>query len=223
MKIIKVEQGSEEWRRARAGRLTASVAADMLATRRDKKEAAPRRDLRSRLVLEQITGNPKPPGFMSEDIKRGYELEPVARRRYQVVAGELVDQVGFIQHDDLMAGASPDGIIPGDTPIDGVLEIKCRREANHLEILRESQAADRENRAPLFPDIYAPQCWHLMWITGARWVDLVSFCPSFPAHQQLVIRRLLAERFDARAYEMLVRIFLGEVDKERQEVSGATR
>jgi len=47
--VIDAPQRSAEWFAARAGRLTGSVAADMLATIKSG-EAAARRDLRTRLV-----------------------------------------------------------------------------------------------------------------------------------------------------------------------------
>src|SRR5688500_8134096 len=50
MTIHDVDQRSYEWFALRAGRLTGSCAADMLATLKGKAEAAARRDLRLRLV-----------------------------------------------------------------------------------------------------------------------------------------------------------------------------
>ena len=53
--IVAASQRSEPWFQARLGRLTGSRASDMLASIH-KGEAAARRDLRSQLVLERLTG-----------------------------------------------------------------------------------------------------------------------------------------------------------------------
>ena len=55
MKGIDCEQRSEEWRTLRLGRLTASRAADVLATIKSG-EAAARCDYRLQLVVERLTG-----------------------------------------------------------------------------------------------------------------------------------------------------------------------
>ena len=53
--IVEAEQRTPAWFAARAGRLTASRAKDMLAAIKTG-EAAARRDLRIQLVVERLTG-----------------------------------------------------------------------------------------------------------------------------------------------------------------------
>ena len=55
-KFIECEQGSDVWLKARIGRITASRLADVLSTRKDGKEAAPRANYRQELVAERLTG-----------------------------------------------------------------------------------------------------------------------------------------------------------------------
>lgn len=60
-------------------------------------------------------------------MKRGKELEPIAREAYENATGWKVTEVGFISHDCDTFGVSPDGLICGDAvpiPLWG-LEIKC--------------------------------------------------------------------------------------------------
>jgi hypothetical protein len=64
-----------------------------------------------RLVLERITGRPQEDDYQNADMARGVELEPIALARYEAESGELISRVGFICHDELMAGGSPDGVI----------------------------------------------------------------------------------------------------------------
>lgn len=60
--------------RARVGLLTASCAGDMMATIKSG-EAAARRDLRVRLVVERLTGVSQEDGFINAAMQRGIDKE----------------------------------------------------------------------------------------------------------------------------------------------------
>ncbi len=194
------KQGTPEWLAARVGRVTASRAKDVLATIKTG-EAAARRDYRIQLVCERLTGQPQDDVFVTADMQRGTELEPAARLAYEAQTGQWVDQVGFLAHNDLMAGGSPDGVI-GD--YDGLIEIKVPRPANHLRYLR-GFGVPKEHEA---------QVLHLLWLTGAPWLDFVSYCPSLPAHLHLYVARVTAEQASMVNYDEKVRAFLADVDVE---------
>ena len=66
-KFIECEQGSDVWLKARIGRITASRLADVLSTRKDGKEAAPRANYRQELVAERLTGT-STDHFVSKDM-----------------------------------------------------------------------------------------------------------------------------------------------------------
>src|SRR3954465_11129206 len=93
-----VDQRSEAWRTLRAGKVCASVAGDMMATRKDKTEAAPRRDLRAQLVCERLTGQPQEDAFGSKDMQRGIETELEAFAAYEIETCTVVQKVGFLTH-----------------------------------------------------------------------------------------------------------------------------
>jgi hypothetical protein len=200
------DQKSPEWFALRAGRVTASRAKDMLATIKSG-EAAARRDLRLQLACERIVGQPQEDAYTNADMERGVTLEPVARAAYEAHTGTLVDQVGFLAHTELMAGGSPDGVI-GDYA--GLLELKAPRPANHLRYWREGG----------MPKEHEAQALHLLWLTGAEWLDLVSYCPLFPERLQLYTHRVHAKDLDLAGYEKKVRAFLAEVDAEVLAVQG---
>lgn len=202
-----VEQRSDEWRALRAGRVTASVAGDMMATRKDKTEAAARRDLRAQLVCEILTGQPQEDAFLSRDMTRGIETEPEAFAAYELETCSVVQKVGFITHNELAAGYSPDGIV-GD--FDGCVELKCPRAANHLANLR--------GRA--LPLGYEYQITHALWITGAPWCDFATYCAQFPEPLRLFRVRVKRESVDLAAYELVLRSFLSEVEREVESVRG---
>ncbi len=202
-----VEQRSDEWRKLRAGRLTASMAGAMMATRKDGKEAADRRDLRVQLVCELLTGQPQDDPYLSRDMTRGIEVEPEAFAAYELETCSVVQKVGFITHNELALGCSPDGVV-GD--FDGGVELKCPRAANHLAYFR----------GKALPFDYQHQIAHSLLITGLPWWDFASYCGAFPESMRLFRVRVKREDVDLKAYEMVVRAFLSEVEREVEAVRG---
>lgn len=206
MIVHDVPQRSKEWAALRLGRVTGSRAADMLATIKNG-ESADRRNLRMQLVLERLTGHSQENGYVSKDMERGTELEADAVSAYEVETGNLTRAVGFLAHDTLLAGYSPDAVVGEFT---GLIEVKCPKAATHLEYVRGG-----------IPSKYLKQIQHGLWISGAAWCDFVSYAPDFPAHLRLKISRVQALDVDFRAYELLVRMFLAECDREVEALAGA--
>jgi hypothetical protein len=200
-RIVAVEQRSPEWFAARLGRLTGSCAGDMLATLRNGNEPAARRDLRVRLAIERITGrSAEDRRYVSRDMQRGIDREADARAAYEAATGLLVEPIGFVAHADLLAGCSPDGVADNE----GLIEIKCPKSATHAATLR----------ARAVPPEYVGQVVHNLWITGAPWLDFVSFDDRWPAPLQLVIVRYPARLAELASYELNARRFLDEVERE---------
>lgn len=190
-------QGSSEWLAARAGCLTASAIADMLAKTKTG-EAASRANLRARLVAERLTGVPQD-SFSNAAMQWGNEQEPFARAAYEIKSGSLVDQTGLVMHPNIpYAGASPDGLIDDC----GLVEIKCPNTATHIEYLLSGTP----------PKKYEPQMMWQMECTGRQWCDFVSFDPRMPEHLQLFVVRFDRdeERLDDLRKEAIA--FLAEVD-----------
>lgn len=206
MIIHTMPQRSPEWHQARCGRLTASCAGEMMAVVKTG-EAAARRDLRLRLVLEQLTGVVQEDGFTNAAIQRGIDQEGPAIGRYEALTGLMARPVGFVAHDELMAGCSPDGYI-GD--FEGILEIKNPKSATHLGYLRSKTV----------PRDYLLQITHALWITGAQWADFLSCDDRMPEGLQVFHKRVERHEVDLAAYEIAVRGFLKEVERELDEVRG---
>jgi hypothetical protein len=204
VKVLSFDQRTDAWRLARAGRLTSSRVADMCATI-PSGESAGRRNLRTQLVLERLTGTPQEPGFISAAMRAGLAKEPLARVAYEAQTGLVVHRVGFAAHDTLLAGCSPDGEIDD---FEGLVELKCGLSATHLAWLKTGA----------IPLAHMLQLTHQLWITGAGWIDYVSFDDKFPPRLQLGITRVERREVDLRLYELNVRAFLGEVDREVAEV-----
>jgi len=205
MRILCTDQRVPEWYQARLGKLTGSVAGDMLA-RIKTGEAAARRDLRTRLVVERLTGTSQEDGFVSPAMQHGIDAEAEAFAAYESATGHMLNRVGFLAHDELEAGCSPDGEIGGYV---GIVELKCPKSATHLKYLRTAAV----------PADYLPQITHNLWITGAQWCDFVSFDDRFPEPLQVFHVRVQRNEAEIASYELMARQFLAEIDQEVDELA----
>lgn len=199
-RIIDAPQRSEAWFEARAGRLTGSAAGDMLASIKTG-EAAARRDLRTKLVVERLTGQHQEDGFVNAAMQWGMDKEADAFAAYEAHSGNVVRRTGFLSHLHVMAGCSLDGDVDDFA---GVVEIKCPMSATHFGYLK----------AKGVPSKHMPQILHNLWISGAQWCDFVSFDPRFPEHLQLFVHRVPRNDIDILAYAKCAEKFLEEVDAE---------
>lgn len=198
--IVHADQRSPEWHKARLGRLTGSVAGDMLATIKSG-EAAARRDLRTRLVTERLTGECQENTFISAEMQRGIDKEQEAFAAYESKTGEVVRRTGFLAHQSLLAGCSLDGDVDDFA---GIVELKCPKSATHYKYLKSFTA----------PADHMPQILHNLWITGAQWCDFVSFDDRFPPALRLYVVRVTRDEAAICEYEKKAIAFLEEVQAE---------
>lgn len=169
-------QGTPEWFAARCGKFTGSRFADLMSVTNSGPSAS-RANLIVTLALERITGQPEQT-YENDAMRRGKELEPLARGAYEAHTGDLVTEVGFIAHPELpYVGVSPDGLIDSD----GMVELKCpASQAKHLIYLRnEAHALE-----------YRWQVQGQLWVAERQWCDLTSYDPRFPDGLQLAIVRI---------------------------------
>jgi hypothetical protein len=180
--------------------VTASRLCDVLSKLKSGGEAASRRNYKADLVVELLTGVPQDAGYVSADMQRGTELEPLARAAYEIHTGQLVEQVGFVFHPTIeRSGCSPDGIIGED----GGLEIKVPRVATHIEwMLAGKIPAEHE----------AQILWSLA-CTGREWWDFCSYSLELPENLQLFTRRMIRDDKRIAEMEKEVEKFLAEVDE----------
>jgi exodeoxyribonuclease (lambda-induced) len=186
MRIINVEQGTPAWIAARRGAITASRIKDVMAVLKNGGESESRAKYKLELIAERISGITTE-HYVSPDMLRGTELEPIARAEYEITSGNVVDQVGFAIHPEIpTSGASPDGII-GD---DGAIEIKVPRVHNHLRWLIGG----------IVPPEHQLQCLWVMNCCDRQWLDFISFCPELPDGLRLFVVRM--QRDDARIQQI---------------------
>lgn len=190
-------QRTAEWHSARRGKVTASRIEDIVRLLRNGNYSAARKNYAAELVTQRLTGK-DPEVLTNEYIEWGIAQEPFAREAYTQRTGNVVVEVGFIDHPRLpYAGASPDGLV-GD---DGLIEIKCPSLATHIETLLTEEVKDQ----------YRYQMLWQMVCTGRKWCDFVSFDPRAAPDMQLFIKRFERDEVEIENLEMEVSKFLNEV------------
>lgn len=131
------------------------------------------RSLTALLVSERITGWSYPT-YVSDDMWRGIEHEPIARSLYAAENQVAVSEVGFMVRTlgGAKLGYSPDGLVGEE----GLLEVKCPRPKSHMNTII----------ANTVPPEHMPQLQAGLLVSGRKWIDFVSFCAGMP----LFIRRV---------------------------------
>lgn len=199
--LIDADQRSDAWKIARAGRLTGSKADCILSKGKGGAESAGRRDYRLQLACEILTGAPQEDSFTNAAMQWGIDQEAFALRAYEASTGDMVRRTGFLQHRLYRAGCSLDGDMNN---FQGILELKCPKTATHIGYWRAGGV----------PATYLPQLTHNMWVSGAAYVDFVSFDPRLPKALQLYQVRLTRAEMALEAYETAAIGFLAEVAAE---------
>lgn len=196
MRIVDCEQGSEEWVKARIGRVTASRIADVVARTRSGYGAS-RANYMAELIAERLTGTPTTK-IITQPMQWGKDQEPHARALYEFMHDVTIKQVGLVIHPDIeMAAASPDGLI-GD---DGLIEIKCPNTATHIDTLLGAE----------IDGSYVKQMQWQMACTGSKWCDFVSYDPRMPPEMQVFVYRMLRHEPTITELESEVMAFLQEL------------
>lgn len=199
--VIDCEQRSETWHQARLGRLTASRASDMLATRKDGHPSASRQNLLTQLVLERLTSKVQERDFRSAAMDEGTAREPEAQATYELLTGSMLRTCGFLRSDEVMAGASLDGYVDD---MAGIVELKNPLAATHLGYLKSGK----------IPPDYLAQITHQLWISGARWCDWLSYHPDFPEPLRHKLVRVERDEAAIAEYAKKATAFLREVELE---------
>lgn len=171
--LTSFEQGSPEWKQARAGKVTASRAKD--ARDKLKSGAASGKQIAyaCQVALERVSGQPADATFENWQMREGHVQEPIARASYERRTGNLVDEVGAFATDDELFLYSPDGVID----YDGLLEVKTLFSPERImTIVGNGDVSD-----------FIDQCMFGLWLTGRQWIDLVIWVPSL---EHMSIRRI---------------------------------
>jgi hypothetical protein len=183
MKIHDVTQGGEQWLALRRQYFTGSALGEWLL---DGDRTKTSRKAWQNAIWNKLgeLSQDDEPNFPNWAMKRGTELEPLARAAYERHTGFKVTEVGFISHDSDGFGVSPDGLImdraedPNRTGMHHGLELKCPVARTMLKWLD----------AGTLPDEHKLQVHASMAASGlSRW-------DFFAYHPELVPLHIIVER-----------------------------
>jgi len=172
------QQGTEEWKLERVGKVTASRVFDIIEQTKAGKPTAKRETYAFDLATEIITNRPIE-FFENSYMRWGTDNEPIARAKYQERSFAQIVEVGFITHHSISrSGCSPDGVTEDG---DGLIEIKCLQSKNHIASMLANEV----------PENYLTQMlWQLACMPERVWNDFVCFDPIMPEKGQLFIKRV---------------------------------
>lgn len=163
-----MDQRSEAWFRARAGRPTASQFSRILTTMGE--DSSQWHDYATELVAQCIRPDEIPIFTGNRHTDRGNDLEPEARDHFAELVDLEAKEVGFVTRDDEIVGCSPDSLLyePNSyEPVAG-LEIKCPEGKKHAKHLL----------AGVLPPEHLAQVHGGMAVTGLRFWYFMSYCPG---------------------------------------------
>jgi hypothetical protein len=200
-----VEQGTEEWLELRAGHFTCSIA-KKLVTPTGRVSSQYRGEI-GRIIAEKMGWQEAEPFNPTEWMERGTDMEPEARRWFEVETGMDVDtEIGFIESEDGIFGFSPDGMVtlPDDLGY-APLELKCPKPSTHIGWLLEGE----------LPAEHRGQVHFGMAMTNAECGYFMSYCPGV---EPLLVR---VERDDyTETMVAQMRLFADELSEALTTVTG---
>lgn len=166
--IHDVEQGSPEWHALREGRMTASHAQAI---------ASAGAGLETYVfdMMARAFSSADREFFSNEHTDRGHELEPLARKAYELEYNTEVEEVGFVEVSPYL-GFSPDGFVGKD----GGIETKCKEDKRFLKHLYYGESE--------IESAYIWQVQMTLLLSGRKWWDLVFYNPNFK--ETMIVHRI---------------------------------
>jgi putative phage-type endonuclease len=193
MKIIHdVLQGSDEWLAMRLGKITASRFKDVMTNGIGGSPSKTAESYMIELAIEAVTGKSLP-FFENDAMRHGTETEPKARLMYELMTGNDVAEVAFIEHNEFV-GVSPDGLIG----VNGGIEIKCPNTKTQVE---------RYLGAIGLPDDYKWQVHGCIWVAEREWWDFVSFDDRIDTAAQYLCTRVYRDEKIIKELDEKVKAF----------------
>lgn len=199
MIIHNCTQGSHEWHQLRLGKITGSRLKKMMA----KDNLA----LIDELIAEEQVGIADDDEFMSDEMQRGINMEPLAIQEYSNITGHEVDHPCLIQSEDWdILCQSPDGYV-GTT---GAVEIKCPKTKTHIKYIRMGK----------IPNEYKEQVWSYFLVNPElQWLDFVSYDPRL-AVKPIWILRINREELAEELATVTIELekFIAKLNKYKSEI-----
>lgn len=171
MIIHNMLQHSPEWYRIREAKITSTRIKSVIAAKGDQQKMI------NRLIAEEISGMSDESDYVSDDMQRGIDMEPLARKAYTELTGREIIEVGFLQSERWnMLGVSADGLVGSD----GSVEIKCPATHTHVGYIRDNRVPKEYDHQTLS---------HFLVHEDLEWLDFISYDPRFTI-RPLFIKRI---------------------------------
>ena len=210
------KQPSPEWFQLRAGKTTASRfkdACDFLAVNKANPDSRPSQkniDYAYQVALEKISGVPNEDTFVTWEMRRGSELEPLARIAYEATTGNLAQESGIVATDDERFAYSTDGFVDDDPEGDGFIEIKCPNSPRRIFEMWQTGNLDE----------YIQQIQGGLWITGRKWCDFVMYAPQLESiGKHLYIKRVYRDEEFIETMEQQLWAFAQRVESHVESLN----
>lgn len=172
-----IKQNTDEWLDLRSGKVTGSAIGKIMANY-GKAFGEPAKKLAINIAVERVTGKRiDADHYMNSHMERGHQEEPIARQLYEEVFFVDVENGGF--YDNGNTGCSLDGRVV----VNGAVEIKSVIATTHYANIKRGT----------YDPTYKWQYFFNIQESKADWLDFVSYCSSFPEHNQLYVYRIHRE------------------------------
>ena len=149
----------------------------------------------NQLLAEHYIGKPVDQWDGTKWMERGNEIEEEAMATYNLITGNVMQEVNFCYLDEKkLVGSSPDGFINDD----GLGEIKCPKASTMISFMLKD----------VFPLKYKPQIQGQFWITERVWCHFIAYHPDMEPFIVRVERdeefiKLLSDEIECFIEEML--------------------
>ena len=178
VKVHTMEQKTDAWFKARELKMTASHAQSIASAKKVNKKTGEEsigEGMQTYIytLVSDCYSSGEFENYTNEHMERGNELEEKAITAYEFETGYTVKPVGFVEMVGRKVGCSPDGDVldEDEKPTDGLLEVKCKSDKNHVvQLIQEEEAIEKK---------YMWQMQMQMYVYNKKWCDYVCFNPNF--------------------------------------------
>lgn len=172
-----IEQGTDQWYKARIVMLTASHAQAIASNGKGLETEVMR-------LMQEYYSNSEPENYTSQAMQHGIDSESSAAFLYSVETGYSCIKSPFFVYDKYpdYVGGSPDLLVNDN----GLAEIKCPADKGYFDYLLSGK----------IPTNYEWQMQMQLLITGREWCDYVVYNENYS--KKLIIKRIEPnqEKFD---------------------------
>lgn len=166
-------------------------------------------------ILEKIAEretNAIDPIFATWDMRRGQQLEPLAKECAEGHYNRKIIDLPFRLHPTIrFYGASPDGIWADDPST--LIEIKCKKKKNHLKFILNSDFT--EHKQQMLNQI----CCH--YDKGVRSVDIMYFHPDFEEEgMRLRVINFKPTEQEIKEHEQKIADLIWEIQQTQEKIKG---